>query len=434
MAEQIDLLKRYSGFRKSARNLVFVGLINMTGSSLMGFILVLYLNVLGHNNSVFGSLGLVMEVSTVIILIVSGLLADKYGKKGTLMLGITLSALGMLLFSLTESMPLFFIAAALIGLGGGFDGPSFNGLLAELSNSKRRKYLFSFNSFLNLMGSGTITIIGGFVPLLLISSLNFGSIEAYRMIFILAFLLKVISLLLLSRIKKPEADEKDMDDSCPISDKKPWGLIFKFALPNVFTGLGAGMIVPYFQIFFKEEFTLELGSIGIIFALLSFVMAAITFILPRIAEKGGSVMTIGVFHGVSIFAMIAIPFTPWLAVVIFLFIFRAAMMNVPHPIMTAFMQSKMPDNCRSTAQSALAFAWMVTHAVGIYIGGFIWDAVYVYETLPMRYPFYIATLLYTISTILFLAFFLKMDDKEHKSLPHLHKKPSLSNILHRNPR
>ncbi|MCK5037920.1 MAG: MFS transporter [Thermoplasmata archaeon] len=432
MAGQGSIVRRYSGFRKSARSLVFAGLINMTGSALMGFILILYLNVLGHNNSVFGSLGLVMEVSTVIILVVSGLLADKYGKKGGLMLGIGLSAMGMLLFFLTESLPLFFVAAILIGLGGGFDGPSFNGLLAELSSAKRRKYLFSFNSLLNLMGSGTITIIGGFIPLLLMSSLDFGSVEAYRMVFLFAFSLKMVSMLLLARIPKPRPKRpKAGEDACAMPAKKPWGLIFKFALPNVFTGLGAGMIVPYFQIFFKNEFHLDLGSIGIIFAMLSFVMAGITIFLPRLAEKRGSVLTIFVFHAASIVAMIAIPFTPWLAVVVFLFIFRAAMMNVPHPIMTAFMQSMMPDNCRSTAQSALAFSWMVTHAVGIYIGGFVWDSVYVYETLPMRYPFYVATILYIIATVIFAILFYGMDDKKHKPLPHLHKRPSLGNLYNR---
>ncbi len=420
MAVHSNLVRRYSGFRKSARSLVFAGLINMTGSALMGFILVLYLNVLGHKNSVFGSLGLVMEVSTVIILVVSGLLADRYGKKGGLMLGISLSALGMLVFSLTESLPLFFVAAFLIGLGGGFDGPSFNGLLAELSSSKRRKYLFSFNSLLNLMGSGTIMIIGGFIPLLLMSSLNYGSIEAYRMVFLFAFFLKMASLVLLFRIPKPRMKiPKAGENECGTPTRKPWGLIFKFALPNVFTGLGAGMIVPYFQIFFKEEFHLNLGSIGVIFALLSFVMAGITIFLPGLAEKRGSVWTIFVFHAASIAAMIAIPFTPWLAVVVFLFIFRAAMMNVPHPIMTAFMQSMMPDNCRSTAQSTLAFSWMVTHAVGIYIGGFVWDEVYLYGTMPMRYPFYVATFLYIIATLIFLVLFYNMDDRKHKPLPNI---------------
>jgi predicted MFS family arabinose efflux permease len=151
-----------------------------------------------------------------------------------------------------------------------------------------------------------------------------------------------------------------------------------------------------------------LESIGVLFALQAFAMAMMTIYLPRMAEKRGSVAITTVFHFVSIALMITMPFTPWLAIVIILFLVRASLMNVPGPIMTSFMMSQLPHSHRATAQSVTGFAWMVTHAAGVFIGGFLWDMG------DLVLPFYIATALYIASATLYAAFFLKLDDAEHR--------------------
>jgi hypothetical protein len=75
------------------------------------------------------------------------------------------------------------------------------------------------------------------------------------------------------------------------------------------------------------------------------------------------------------------------------------------------MMGQITRQLRATAQSAIALSWMLPHAVGVFIGGFIWDM-----DPSLRLPFYISTVLYVISTVLYIAFFYNIDDKKHASL------------------
>jgi len=401
-------LGRFRGFRREAKLMITAGLIEHLGFALNGFVLVLYLDVLGYSPVLFGTLALLMELSNVAVLLGSGYLADRFGKKRMLLLGGILGTMGIAIFAFFESLPLFFLAAILMGANSGFWGPAFSALLAEKTRAKRRSYLFSLNSIIGQMGAGAITLIGGFIPLFFINELSFGNEAAYRMIYLFALFLKVIGIILIIKLKTDRPQRSDVKRT---ATAKPWRLIFKFALPTAFTGFGAGMLVPYFPLYFDLRFSLEFETIGIIFALLSFTMAAMTIYLPRLAEKRGTVLTTTLFHASAICAMISMPFTPWLSIVVLLFVFRAAMMNVPHPIMTSFMMTKVPKDVRATAVSSNAFSWMITHAAGAFIGGFIWD------TDPtFRLAFYYATVFYIISALLYFILFFRMDDKEHGPL------------------
>ncbi len=416
------LYARYCGFSRGAKFLIKAQLINQLGGALYGFILVLYLDALGHSPTLFGSLMLVNELAMVAVLLGAGILADRYGKKNILLFGIATNIIGMLILVLTEVTGLFFVSSFLVGIGGGMIGPAFGAWLAEKCKTKRRKYLFSLNSMAGLMGSGSMTILAGLIPLFFIDFFRFGDLEAYRMVFVIAILLQFLAAFLFTRIKKDHVTPREKDRQGNVL-KRPWGLILKFSLPQAMVGIGAGLFVPYFQLFFLYKFDLDLSEIGIIFAILSFTMVAITYILPRIAEKGGTVLTVVSFHVSSIFALLLIPIVPWLGIVIYLFVFRAAMMNVPHPIFTAFMHSKVPHSFRATAQSSMAFAWMVTHAVGVFIGGFLWI-----EGSNYAFPFYLGSIFYIISIFMYIAFFFKMDDKKHKRF---FRRPLLQNIYNR---
>jgi hypothetical protein len=72
------------------------------------------------------------------------------------------------------------------------------------------------------------------------------------------------------------------------------------------------------------------------------------------------------------------------------------------------MMSQLPHSFRATAQSVTGFAWMFTHAIGVFIGGFLWDMG------NLLLPFMIATVLYVASTVFYFLFFYPIDDAEHK--------------------
>ena len=399
-------LSKFGGFSRGAKRMIAAGLVDNMSFAINGFVLVLYLNALGYSNVIFGTLALVMEVSQVAVLLGSGFLADRFGRKRMIIFGFGLGTLGMMHFAFFSSLPAFLAASVLLGASSGFTGPAFSAFLSEKTTQRRRKYLFSLNSIVAHMGSGFVTLVGGFIPMLFTSYFGFASEPAYRMIFMTVFLLRFISIALMIGVRtdRPRVTRAGGNGA----ERKHWVLMTKFAVPQALTGIGAGVLILYFPIYFKLRFDLDLSTIGILFAMQAFVMAGITLYLPRMAEKRGSIMITAAFHGLSIIAMIMIPFTPWLSIVVLLFVVRASLMNVPGPIMTSFMMSQLPHSLRATAQSYTGFAWMITHAAGVFIGGFIWDAG------DLLLPFLISTTLYIISTAAYIIFFMKQDDADHR--------------------
>ncbi|MBU4033098.1 MAG: MFS transporter [Candidatus Thermoplasmatota archaeon] len=406
--KKAGLSGKFRGFSHEARTLIAAGLIDNMSFAINGFVLVLYLSALGYSYAFFGALSLIMEISQVSVLLASGFIADRFGRKKTILVGLVLGTLGMMHFAFFDTVAAFVIGSVLLGASSGFTGPAFSALLSEKTTLKRRKYLFSLNSIVANMGSGFITLVGGFIPMIFMSYFGFASEPAYRMIFVIVFLIKFIAIGLLLRIKTDKV-RKSTEVGYEKAEKKHWILLLKFALPSALTGIGAGVLIPYFPIYFQLRFELDLGSIGILFAMLSFLMVLMTIYLPRLAEKKGTITITTAFHITSIIAMIAMPFTPWLYLVILLFLARAALMNVPGPIMTSFMMSHLPHSLRATAQSANGFAWMFTHAIGVFIGGFIWD------TGDFNLAFYIAIILYILATVFYFGFFYRMDDAKHKN-------------------
>ncbi len=112
-------LRKYSGFNHDAKLMISAGLIKFLGFGLLGFALILYLKVLGHSTVVYGSLLLVMEIANVAVLLASGSMADRLGRKKMLMFSAILGTLGYGLFAFFDTMIAFTLGVILLGPAAG---------------------------------------------------------------------------------------------------------------------------------------------------------------------------------------------------------------------------------------------------------------------------------------------------------------------------
>jgi predicted MFS family arabinose efflux permease len=185
--------------------------------------------------------------------------------------------------------------------------------------------------------------------------------------------------------------------------------IAMFAVPQAVIGFGAGFVIPYFQVYFEQRFAVPLEDIAVAFMLNSLVMAAALLLIPKAAERLGSVHATLMTQVGAIVLLVIIPFVPppyyWLCVA--LFIARMVLMNVSGPILTAFMMQRVPAHARGTATSVTMIAWISSNSLGMFFGGFMWNTGGGYYT-----QFIICTSLYVVATCLYASFFLKSDDKK----------------------
>jgi fucose permease len=97
-----------------------------------------------------GSMETARTFAILIMIVLAGLGAQKWGKKRFITSGQYLFAAGLLLISLTHSYPLLIFALMLVGIGGGFSEALINPLVVDLHPQDSGKYLNLTNAFYSI--------------------------------------------------------------------------------------------------------------------------------------------------------------------------------------------------------------------------------------------------------------------------------------------
>jgi MFS family permease len=166
----------------------------------------------------------------------------------------------------------------------------------------------------------------------------------------------------------------------------------KLAMPNFLIGVGAAILIPYMNVFFKDRFDISDSLLGLLFSLSSLFIGVGSVIGPALSTRlGGKIRTVAFTQLSSVVFMLMIGFVPSLWIAGFSFLMRAALMNMSAPLYSAFCMEKTPAHQQGMASSVLNVAWLIGWAVGPYISGVV----------QQRYgfsPLFIATtILYLIS-------------------------------------
>src|SRR5919202_6130507 len=119
----------------------------------MGFLIValpIYLDHIGLHPELIGTLFTISGIASAVLLVVFGLLADRYGRKWFVVVGTALPVASYVILAVTTAKLPILIASAVggIGLAGGMSGAltasGFNALLAEKTKPEVRTVLFAF--------------------------------------------------------------------------------------------------------------------------------------------------------------------------------------------------------------------------------------------------------------------------------------------------
>jgi MFS family permease len=406
VADMRDSLRHFAGQQSDARLLILASLVSGFGSVLSGFILVLYVKDFVGGTTAYGTIMLLSGMSNVVVLLFSGHLADRVGHKPVLILAGALAVFGTLIYAAFTTVNVFFAAAALGGASGGLSGPATNALLAEKSSASESKYVFSFASFVGTLAGAGGNLVGGSIPGIFGAMLDFGPVQSYQMVFYFAVVFQILGLLVLLRVRE-EPHVHEASRASREERGRARRQIAMFAIPQATIGFGAGFVIPYFQVYFGLRFGVDLEDIAVAFTLNSLVMAAALLLIPKVAERLGSVRATLTTQVGAIVLLVAIPFVPppyyWACVG--LFVVRMVLMNVSGPILTAYMMQRIPEHARGTATSMTMIAWISSNSLGIFFGGFLWDGG------GYALQFTICTVLYVAATFTYASFFLKDDDR-----------------------
>ena len=387
------------------------------GAGVFAVLLNLYLRAIGFSEEMIGRLLAFQSLCAAIASVPMGFLADRTTRRTTYLLGITLLGAGFTTLASSREINYLIAAVVLAGTGSGAIMVSVQPYLQENSRRRQRPYIFSVSFTLMWVTSILAGFMAGWLPKLF-KYINpaIAEIEADRLqyslwigvFFIFLALLPAQGMSMNSRPKKTEPAQPSGNSADKSSNESsPWNLIARFSVCNAFIGFGAGMIVPYFNLYFRDWVGASIPQIGMVFAMGQFGTALGSISSPLIAKR------VGLVKGVAFSQLCSLPFMALMAwqhelwLCSLCFIFRGAFMNMCIPMRQETMMEVIPERHRARASAADSMSWNLSWAIAMFFsGGIIRD--WGYDT-----SLYIAFACYFISASLYYRLFRPWEKRKH---------------------
>ena len=146
---------------------------------------------------------------------------------------------------------------------------------------------------------------------------------------------------------------------------------FFLVLVYVLTGFGAGLFIPYFNIYFVQHLNASPALFGLIDGGANAITALLTLTAPRLAKRFGKINAITFTRLASIPLLLIIGLTGILPLAAFFYLFRQGTMDMSAGILQVFSMESVTEKHRGLANSSYQAAFQVPWAVAAPIGGLI---------------------------------------------------------------
>ncbi len=360
----------------------------------------IYMLQSGFSREFLGIINSLPSLTALLLGIPMGRLSDRIGRKRAIMISTVCTGLAMLGQIAFHQQIIIAIMAGLTGIFNMLLLVSLSPLMMKLSDSHNRTLLFSLNYGLQTLAGAVGSLFAGQLPALFGFLLHVAETDAiaYRWVLGTNILLGTTSLIPLWMMREPQvfATEKTPQTTVkPDSREADSGpsltrLIVKLAAPNFLIGIGAAILIPYMNVFFKDKFNISDALLGLLFSLSSLFIGVGTIIGPRLTlQLGGKIRTVVFTQFASVIFMLMIGFIPSLWIAGFSVLMRGALMNMSSPLYSAFCMEQTPERQQGFVSSILNIAWQIGWSVGPYVSGLV----------QVRYGF---TPLFLATTVLYL--------------------------------
>jgi MFS family permease len=404
-------LMSFSGYGLQAKAMMAATVLGGIGGNFFWFLFTLYLGELMYSPATIGIILMIMGFTSTLPLLPAGYLGDRFGRRRMILIGLAMNVVSPIIVVFMQGFLFLCIGAVLWGFGSSFYGPSFLALMAEKVSDRKRKYLFSLQSFVGMISGACTLLVAGFMPRFLADVANIALTDGYRMTFLLGAIvlgLQFPILLTLKEERKEPLTFKALAKGKVPNGREippiPWKTLVMLCLPMVLIGIGAGLIVPFFQLYFIWRFDTPVEIIGILFAITQFFWGLAYLIMPYVSDSIGSVRAITIVQTFAIFALVGIPLSPSFHFVAVMYVIRMVAMNSAWPILQSYSIGQVPKEHSSFTLSATNFCFNVPKGLTPGIAGFIYEY-------NLDVPFFICAAFYFVSTMLFFAVFKNRDDK-----------------------
>ncbi|GAB3684877.1 MFS transporter [Salinisphaera aquimarina] len=382
---------RRTGLPRDTRLLLGTRAARSVGQGALIVAFALYLDALGWGAPAIGALFTAGLLFDAVLVIASGPLSDRFGRKRFLLCYECVQVVAALLALSTAATPLLVLAALFGGFGRGANGSSGPFAPVELAwlsqplAASARGSVYSLNMALGFGGMGLGALLAA-TPTLFSTWLP-GALS-FRPLFGLVLIGALTCLLLISlaRDRPPifstdsaQSVQDDHDDN-----RRENSLLLRLMGINALNGVAIGLVGPLMAYWFALRFGQGPEDIGPVMALAYGVTAVSSIGAGRLVRRTGVVRAVVWMRSLGLVMLLLLPFMPsfWMAAV--LHIARSALNRGSAGARQALTVSLVRPHRRGTAASTGSAAIQLPRAAGPLFAGLFFGAGY------LATPFYIA--------------------------------------------
>ncbi|HOW15217.1 MFS transporter [Methanosarcina sp.] len=402
-------MSKINGFSRNA--CLFLGYIFLISLSLgiYDVIFNLYILRLGFREDFLGLMLSLVSMSTGLFAIPAATFCDRAGRKNTLLLSCLLLLISFAVLYTTTSPLLLALFSVLYGVSSSLKIVTASTFMVENSTSYERMHLFSMYYLLYTIGVMLGNLAGGTLPQVFIKFLDLDPAGpgAYQLSLYASLAAVLFSLLPLVFINSKETMLTDRPAlfSTLFSTLRS-GTIRKLILVNGIIGMGWGLILPYFNVYFDIVLGADSRQIGVIFSISQLVMMFTLMFVPVLTEGFGKVKVISLVQLASIPFLLLFTSTSVLSAAAFGYIMRTAIMNMANPIMSSFNMEIVSEGQRATVNSLIWMSCYTFVGLSTCAGGLMMARAY------YTLPFLLTCGIYGVAAVLYYVFFEKMEKQQ----------------------
>lgn len=402
----------WRSLHRTARTLMAARLLRSIGQGALVVDFVLYLRALQWSAVAIGGLVTAAGLAGTALMLGSGVLSDRFGRRPFLLGYQVATALGALAVVLHPRAAVLVAATVVLGYGRGANGvagpfgPVEQAWLAQSVEPARRGQVFSLNGALGFWGMGLGALLGATVPWY---ARFLPGTAAYQPLFVLFLAVAVINLLQVASIRGADLPAATARTSRPGGASDPAPAVAAEAVVrrrenvamalltavNSVNALGIGLFSPLLPYWLSVRYGVGSGAIGSVYGLTFLLTGLSSIATGELTARIGLVRAVVWVRllGVALLAVMPLmPSYPWVAAV---YVLRSVFNRGSAGARQAFGVGLVRDERKGLAGSLNGLSMRLPSAVGPALSGWLM------ESGSLDLPFYLAAGLQLLYVVLF---------------------------------
>ena len=394
--------------RNVRNSYIFTSLQSFGRGIWMGNILSLYIVLFSEqangffgltSNELLGITAGISGISMTLIVFPAGVLADKFSRAKILKISGFLGFIAMSYLALSSNIYMIMVSLFLWGAFQGLSRPAFDSILADSLPTGNRSETYSRIHFVQQAAMA----IGPFMNIFLFYILgDVWDIAILKIVLLFGLSFSLLSTIILFFFSDDETmghesespeDFSNINNTIIATKKIPILLVTS----NVIIGMGAGMTVKFFPVFFKSIYQFSPVNVQLIMGATLLITGITGILAQKLSKSRGRAKMIFFVQFSSIICLVGIAFYPPLLLLLPLFVLRGSLMNAAHPLSRSILMDVIPKRNRGKWNSLETIAWGLFWNASAAIGGFligddnfkrcflITAAIYFVGTIPIFY-------------------------------------------------